>query len=665
LNFTILVIQIASMKKTVYLFLIVILLVSCKTPTQYSRLEDFTSPGSLARLKPGKMIQVSSYDTTGANNDRINIHQGQTATILDVDGPGLISRIWVTIDSRDPHFLRRILLRMYWDGEENPSVIVPVGDFFGCGFEYRHYTAQYLGMSSGGYYCYFPMPFNRHAKIEVLNETGEEVYAFYYQIDYFKPEHPFGEDVAYFHACWNREVRTDSKKNYTVLEAEGNGHFAGCNIHAQPYSKSFWYLEGDEMVWVDGEKAPSIHGTGTEDYFNSGWYYRNGEYAAPYHGLVMKDDSAMRTVAYRHHIPDPIPFRKSLKFTIEHGHANEETVDMSSTAYWYQKEPHKPQSILESGLRIPLRAIVPNGCLEMENLEFNSPDLESQTMDMSEFGAEWSNHSQLYVKGEKEGTFTVHMNGLYEPSYEARLYYTTAPGYGSVSVDAGDTRIGSFDGYGQEVWPGNSIDLGRLDARDGEITLNFSIEGKDDASSGFSAGLDALRLNPVRMFIPAWNIIGPFENERESDLLRYGLDKVYPPEEKVDLKAVYKGIDDKPVKWKKVKTPANGYISLWDKFDPYEFVVCYAVSYIHSDRDTTVPLLLGSDDGAKVFLNGNELYRFLDVRIAAPDQDTIPLALKKGWNELLVKVENNFGGYAFYTRVIDRDGLLSYATEKD
>ncbi|MCK4578595.1 MAG: DUF2961 domain-containing protein, partial [Candidatus Marinimicrobia bacterium] len=279
-----------------------------------TNLDRVIGPSSLPHLKPSKLIQISSFDSTGANNDRINIHTGKTATIMDVKGPGVITRIWITIDSRDPHFLRRILLRMYWDGEVNPSVEVPVGDFFGTGFEYRHYASPYLGMTSGGYVCYFPMPFNKSARIEVVNETGQEVYAFYYHINYHKLEKKLAKDVAYFHAQWRRDPRTSSDENYVVLEAEGTGHLVGMNMSAQPYNKSMVYLEGDEMIYVDGEKFPSIYGTGTEDYFSSGWYFRTGEYAAPYHGLLLKDDATGRIAAYRYHINDAIPFKKSLLF---------------------------------------------------------------------------------------------------------------------------------------------------------------------------------------------------------------------------------------------------------------------------------------------------------------------------------------------------------------
>lgn len=641
--------------RSLFRFLVLIIVVtSCNFEDRYSHLEDYLSHGNLPKLKEGKMIQVSSFDTTGANNDRINIHAGQKAIIFNPEGPGLITRIWITIDSRDPHFLRRILLRMYWDNEENPSVEVPVGDFFGCGYEYKHYTSQYLGMSSGGYYCYFPMPFNKAARIEVVNETGQEIYAFYYQIDYFELDKPFDDQTAYFHASWNRDIRTDYRHNYTILEASGKGHFIGCNIHAEPYAKSFWYLEGDEMVYVDGEKNPSIYGTGTEDYFTSGWYYKNGEFAAAYHGLVLKDEETKRTVAYRHHIPDPIPFDESILFTMEHGHANEEVIDLSSTAYWYQLEPHRAKIIKKSSLRIPLREVIPTGCLEAEDMSFSSDSLEGITMDMSNFGAEWSNLKQLMVKGKPEQSFTISVSDLYEKKYNATVYLTRGPDYGMIQVHAGDNLPVQYDGFQDNVYPGAKIHLNNLETQNGGLDFHFLVTGKNKAALGYDVGIDAIKLNPVREYIPSWHLLGPFPNRRESDILRYGLDEVFPPEQNIDLNKTYTGVDNKPIKWVQFSTPEHGYFSLWDKFDPYEFIVSYALTYIYSPEKQSVPLLLGSDDGSKVFLNKKELYRFLDVRIASPDQDTVNLELQKGWNELLLKIENNFGGYAFYARLIDR-----------
>jgi len=212
---------------------VILFLPGCMHNTQ-ADLRLLTSPSSLPYLKNTKMIQVSSYDTSGGNDDRVMIRSGRKATILDVEGPGMISRIWMTIDSRDPYFLRRIILRMYWDGEEHPSVEVPVGDFFGNGFTYNHFASHYLGMTSGGYVCYFPMPFERLARIEVDNETGMDILAFYYQINYYKFASTLGSEVAYFHAYWNRDIRTDYDSNYLALYTEGQGHVTGMNMKAAP-----------------------------------------------------------------------------------------------------------------------------------------------------------------------------------------------------------------------------------------------------------------------------------------------------------------------------------------------------------------------------------------------------------------------------------------------
>ncbi|MCD4770386.1 MAG: DUF2961 domain-containing protein, partial [Bacteroidales bacterium] len=368
---------------------VLFLLIFAVYPALYaqSSLDNLLSPGRLPYLKNTKLIQIASIDTTGANKDYISLQDGETATIAEMEGPGVIVRIWITFKSHDPNFLRLILLRMYWDGEEDPSVEVPVGDFFGTGFEYKHYFSQFAGMSSGGYFMYFPMPFNKSARIEIENQTGQQIPSFYYHVDYQKLEEPLDPDVAYFHAQWRRDLYTDKKENYTVLEAEGEGHFVGLNMSMQGYDGKLGYLEGDEMVYVDGEKFPSVYGTGTEDYFSGGWYFNWGEFCAPYHGVIIKDNSLGRIAAYRFHVGDAIPFNKSLRFTIEHGPENETIADYSSTAYWYQKEPHKKFPEMPGGMmRIPLRVAVPSDALQAEALTPQNSKVEYKIEDMSGHG---------------------------------------------------------------------------------------------------------------------------------------------------------------------------------------------------------------------------------------------------------------------------------------
>lgn len=624
-----------------------------------------TDPGSLSeslpRLKEYRLRQISSGDTTGGNNDFIAIPPGATVVIADVKGPAEIVSLWCTVASPDKQYLRRTLLRFSWDGEASPSVEVPLGDFFGTGFRYKHYITPFLGMSSGGFYCNLPMPFNSSARVEVVNETGQEINSFYYHIDIREYPRPLGPDVAYFHAMWRREPRTDPARSYTILDAEGRGHFVGLNMSMQSYNGDMQYLEGDEYVYVDGEQQPSLAGTGTEDYFNSGWYFNTGEFAAPSHGLILKDDSLARIAAYRFHFADAIPFSSSLRFTIEHGDRNAEIADYSSTAYWYQKEPHKPfPRMLPPGLRIPLRVVVPNGVIEAESLTPSHTHLQWETEDMSAYGAEWSGMKQLRVHAVKPGDeFTLSIP-VEEEMYDVSVYCSRGPSLGTWSALHDGRPVASCTAYAPETAHGGKIALNGVKAEKGMLTIRFVAAPGDPKSRGNDIGLDAFLLQPRRTFIPEWYLAGPFPNPRDARLNRLGLDIPYPPEKGVDLGATYKGVNDQNVRWALTSTPARGRMDLY-QFDPYEMVVVYALTYLYSPREQTLPLLLGSDDGVKVFLNGREIHRFLAVRVAAPDQDRIPLPLKKGWNALMLKIENNYGGYNFYARVIDPGHTLIFS----
>ncbi|MBM3240287.1 DUF2961 domain-containing protein [Candidatus Poribacteria bacterium] len=317
----------------------------------------------LAVCKNFKAKRVSSWDRTGGNSDRIPIDPGATATLADISCPGIIRHIWFTISCEDKFYLRKLLLKMYWDDEKVPSVEVPVGDFFGVGHAKRRaYSCAVLNMSDGnGEYgggtainCYFPMPFAEHARIEILNECELPVRSFYYYIDY--EEHESVENMGQFHAQWRREnpckavqlpggKNIGGAENYIVLEAEGRGHYVGCNVSIHNMSEG-WWGEGDDMIFVDGEQwPPSLHGTGTEDYFCHAWGMDDQAY--PYHGTSLfnnphgNDNWKGKWTIYRYHILDPIPFEKSIRVTIEHGHANDRGDDWSSVGYWYQTEPHK------------------------------------------------------------------------------------------------------------------------------------------------------------------------------------------------------------------------------------------------------------------------------------------------------------------------------------
>lgn len=308
--------------------------------------------------------RASSSDPTGANADARPIAPGQTLTVLDTDGPGLISHIWFTIASNEEYHLKRIVLRIFWDGEGTPSVETPVGDFFGLGLgEYHNWQSQMLSVGSiKALNCFFPMPYRKHARITVTNEGMEPVRSFYYNIDFrtYAQEIPSG--TLYFHAqyrqaqpnhgwtnSWksngdpkvNQKTNLDGQDNYVWLEATGRGQFVGVTMSVLQ-NQDKWFGEGDDMFFIDGEQKPSIAGTGTEDYFLGAWDFGGQPFSYQLYGapVLGQELAGARASVYRFHLDSPIPFHQSIKATIEHGHANHRSDNYYSVAYWYQNEPH-------------------------------------------------------------------------------------------------------------------------------------------------------------------------------------------------------------------------------------------------------------------------------------------------------------------------------------
>lgn len=359
---------------------------------------------SLYVLKDCKSKRISSYDIKGGNHDWLDIPSNDTSVIAEIKGSGIIRHIWCTIggpvcskDNED-FYLRKVVLRMYWDDETSPSIEVPIGDFFGMGHAMRkNFFSAPLSMSpqdGRAMVCYFPMPFKKGAKITIENQCDCDI-NFYYYIDYEEVK-DIGEDIAYFHASWHRECDTegsapreegyldkekanvpdepewypkvwldknkDGEENYVILDTKGKGKYVGCNLNIDVFERQAndWYGEGDDMIFIDGEPwPPSLHGTGTEDYFNTA-FCPEQEFCTPYHGITLySGDKAGfkwggKNSMYRFHIKDPIYFNESIKVTIEHGHNNILSNDYSSTAYWYQVEPHQEfEKLLDVNERLP------------------------------------------------------------------------------------------------------------------------------------------------------------------------------------------------------------------------------------------------------------------------------------------------------------------------
>ncbi len=346
-----------------------------------------TFPYSISQIKDGRTRSISAENPEGKPGyGGMAIHPllgksrkgrpaltpfeaGKIYTLASIKGPAIIQSIWVTTWDRiyedkkvvDKNTLRDIVLRMYWDDEKDPSVEVPLGDFFCNGFARRALvnSLPIVVNPYGGFNCFFPMPFKKMAKITVENQGQYDNPHFFYQINYCLTE--IGKDCGYFHAFWNRQNPTIKKEDYIIVDKiKGKGHYVGTYIALNSHNK-YWWGEGEMKFFIDEDrKYPTICGTGLEDYVGGAWCFvpqgpyddKNvGTYSTPFIGYPYcsyiegeKSGAAMHSL-YRWHIPDPIRFSKRLKVTLQqigahNGELFERSDDISSVAYWYQVEPH-------------------------------------------------------------------------------------------------------------------------------------------------------------------------------------------------------------------------------------------------------------------------------------------------------------------------------------
>lgn len=348
---------------------------------------------TLIRPLPGRRMRSSSWDRSGANTDSVAIAPGESHDLLDVAGAGVVRHIWLTVNTESRLYPRELVLRMYWDGAEVPSVEAPLGDFFCLGHgRVAPFTAAPFSVVTGGrpqtlnmaaFNCWFAMPFAAGARITVTNEGEAPVTHFYYYVDY--DERDGLADTLRFHAHYRQERPTKAEHdlrqlswqemaerpnlsggdNYLILETSGRGHYVGATLsidHLNPVRGGGWFGEGDDMIFIDGRPGlggtpcpesapgandawpPTLHGTGTEDYFGAAWGYPAHQHATPYHGVTLAGirdgeilDYAGKWSMYRFHLPDPVTFERTIRVSIEHGHANCHADDYSSVAFWYQQ----------------------------------------------------------------------------------------------------------------------------------------------------------------------------------------------------------------------------------------------------------------------------------------------------------------------------------------
>ncbi len=308
----------------------------------------------ISRIQERSSHRASSYDKTGGNVDSLmSLEPGVAQVLLDTDGPGCVRHLWMTVSIFPGHtqLWRDLIVRMYWEKSPVPSVEVPLGDFFAMG-HCRRYPVQSAPISVGQHpsalNCYWPMPFHKHARIELYNAGPRSVRRFYYQIDYELG--PIDASEGLFHAVFRRDrsVRgqpatgnVTGRDNYVVLDTRGEGQYVGCVLFVDSQRGENWF-EGDDMIFIDDDEKPRLYGTGTEDYFCNAWGYREA-FSYPYYGAPLLEkrtaDNGLYAALYRWHIVDPIHFKKSIRVTFEHLFPADVVNDYSSVAFWYQRRP--------------------------------------------------------------------------------------------------------------------------------------------------------------------------------------------------------------------------------------------------------------------------------------------------------------------------------------
>ncbi len=318
------------------ILIFVLLFYGCCRPLQL--IEKWRTEALFLNQEEGYAARISSWDRTGGNIDYIRLAPGETVTLAEISGAGVIRHIWMTFNAREP-MGRLLVLRMYWDGAQQPAVEVPIGDFFGVGNGMLAEVNSFpITVSSRGraLNCWWQMPFAKGAKITITNEGYEPINTFYYYIDYLALKTSPGTKER-FYAQYRQAYPASSLENYLILETSGRGRYVGTVLSVES-TKPDWWGEGDELICVDNREP--LRGTGTEDYFCYAWGMKPN--STLWHGSPVcegYDAPGLRTTMYRFHILDPIPFQKHISVSIEHGTNNNRADNLFSVAFWYQVPP--------------------------------------------------------------------------------------------------------------------------------------------------------------------------------------------------------------------------------------------------------------------------------------------------------------------------------------
>lgn len=448
---------------------------------------------------------------------RVTVGAGKTQTVQEYHGPATIRSLELAAPPAAD--LRRLVLRGYFDGHRTPDIEAPVADFFGNGYGRKSFTSVFLSQSdAGAMEARFPMPFGRSARFTLENGTHSSV-GIVWNVGLTREAfHPAEE--GYFHAQWFQEITKRGIPHIWTKVRGQRGHFVGI-VQTMAGGRGLGFLEGDEQFRVDDQawgasKEPTTvigpwNGTGTEDCFNSGWYFDKGPNALPVNGALIRDETHKlgRINAYRWFLNDAPVFQQSLDAQIEHGGANDAPdTDYSSIAYWYASGQTQPWSPMPPASRIePPHSPVPAPTLMLKNAFEGESLLPSakatggtlQEQDMSAFPGAWSNDDQLWWTDGKVGDTLTLTLPAHPGTFDLSGYFTQAVDYGQVTFTMNGQPVGGvYDAYHDGVVPSGPVALGRVTLPDGPSQFVVTIHGKNAAATNTLFGLDALVLKPVK-----------------------------------------------------------------------------------------------------------------------------------------------------------------------
>ncbi|MEP6802769.1 MAG: DUF2961 domain-containing protein [Acidobacteriota bacterium] len=485
-------------------------------PAQSSITGPF-DPMAFSQLKDFQAFRSSSNNPDwNSNDDSKHPIAGETTVLANLTGPGIVTHIWVTIAANEYAWPRLLRLRVYYDGSAEPSVDAPVGDFFGVGHGFERPLNSLMvrnGSDGRARNSYWPMPFRKSCRITITNEGRRRVSSLYYHVDWEKvPSLP--ATTAYFHARYRQELPAKNDgKPYVFLDVKGRGFYVG-TVLSVVQAEAGWFGEGDEHFYVDGQKTPSIEGTGSEDYFNDAWGLHVEE--GPYFGVPVADGTGLgsRMTGYRWHLTDPVPFTKSLFFEIEHkgwtfnadgtvkSGFGERNDLMSSVAYWYQDG-------IATGLwPVPYgSARLPQGNAKQIEVEQGIGQVKGEKGKTSvSKDLFWSKDVLLFEAEGAGSKVEIPFEVEEEGDYELYAELARAPDYGIYTAlldgkkpeatvlehePGADVRPQtSVDGYTYETYVGYAYQVGWPHLTKGRHTLTFVCLGKNAESAGYTLGVD-------------------------------------------------------------------------------------------------------------------------------------------------------------------------------